>query len=374
MNQIQLAIILLIVGAIIVVIGYHLYQENKFQKTIDKNFNHFGADALNDSSSIVFDNKQQATSSSSRDIVVDIQNPVAIQAEINFDLTAAEDADRVEIQKLKEKFVKYDQIEFPYQNIQNSSCSHIVDIVFDKSVKVKVFPELSQFTGKNIRYFILEKGFWNIYERNKKYIADGFKVVVDLVDNDGAIYSLQLTNIYNELINFSNYHKGYIRQNNSEDKIQYIQSQIKNISQVELELELFMINKVPAPYNVLASFFADKGFVEKNWTFQYIIDGSVAFYIADESGHQFNPNSDYRIFSIHAKLHHSKDPKLVIARIFDFAEDYMQNFESRLLTNNKIVMSDKDYSALDRQVKNYISMCERLKIDLGSELLLKLYP
>lgn len=367
MNQVQLAIILIIVGAIIIIIGNHIYQEHKFKKNIDLGFNNSGNN-VPENNSIVFDNKNPIQINDTRDIE---KNDMF---DIDLDLTLNEDISKVEEEQLKKHFANYDSVLFQFDSKINKTCQHIIDITFLNTAKIKMFPELSQFTGKAIQYFILEKGVWHVYDKSRKHNADGVKIVVDLVDSEGVIYPLQLSNIYGELAKFANYHKGFVREEDSGSKISYIQEQIKHISSAQLELELFMVNKVDIPFSVLASFLTEKGFVENDYSFQYIIDDKVAFYLLDESGAQFNPSSEYRLFSVNAKLHHTKNPKLVVDRIFDFAEDYMQNFEARLLTSNKIVMSDKDYNTLERQIRNYVSSCERLKIELASDVIMKLYP
>lgn len=370
MNQIQLAIILIIVGAIIIIIGNHIYQEHKFKKNIDLGFNNSNNDVLEKNKNVVFDNKDLVQTKNVRDI-----EPVeTLNIDLDLSIVQSEEISDKENEQLNKHFINYDSVPFQFDSKINKTCQHIIDITFINTAKIKMFPELSQFTGKLIQYFILEKGVWNVYDRSKKHNADGVKIVLDLVDNEGVIYPLQLSNIYDELIKFADYHKGFVREENSLKKITYIQGQIKNISSVQLELELFMVNKVNLPFKVLASFLSEKGFIENNYTFQYIVDGKVAFYLLDESGAQFNPESEYRLFSINAKLHHTKNPKIVVDKIFDFAEDYMKSFEARLLTSNKIVLLDKDYIALERQIKNYVSTCERLKIDLASDVVMKLYP
>ncbi|MDD3267425.1 MAG: hypothetical protein PHC75_09650 [Burkholderiales bacterium] len=365
MNQVQLAIILIIVGAIIIIIGNHIYQEHKFKKSIDLGFNNSNNDTI-ENNSMIFENKEPIQVNNVRDI--------EDKDMFDIDLNLNEDDSKVENEHVQKAFAHYDSVQFQFDSKINKICQHIIDITFSNTAKIKMFPELSQFTGKAIQYFILEKGNWHTYDRSKKHNADGVKIVLDLVDSEGVIYPLQLSNIYNELAKFADYHKGFIREEDSAQKITYIQEQIKHISSAQLELELFMVNKVDIPFRVLSAYLINKGFIENNYSFQYIIDGKVAFYLLDENGSQFNPSSEYRLFSINSKLHHTKTPKVVIDKIFDFAEDYMQNFEARLLTNNKIVMSDKDYNMLERQIKNYMATCERLKIDLASDIIMKLYP
>jgi uncharacterized protein YneF (UPF0154 family) len=48
MNQIQIAIIGVVACIVLVIIGYYIYQENKFKKMIENNFNQATGDALND--------------------------------------------------------------------------------------------------------------------------------------------------------------------------------------------------------------------------------------------------------------------------------------------------------------------------------------
>ena len=47
MNQVQLAIVGLVAVIVLVIIGYYIYQENKFKKIVEKNFNQSTNDVLN---------------------------------------------------------------------------------------------------------------------------------------------------------------------------------------------------------------------------------------------------------------------------------------------------------------------------------------
>lgn len=379
MNNIQLSIIGVIVGVIVLIIAYHLYQENKFKKRVDSNFNQATNDALQESSSLIFENQQPEHMSlaiNNRDVIEKIDLPKIVNSdtkdiqvnEFNFDNNIRIDTE------IDSKFVKYDQITFPYQQQISDAYHHVIDIYFTKPAKIKMFPDLSQFSSKSIQYFILDKNGWAIFERNKKYLAEGVKVVVDLVDTEGCIYPLQVANIFNELNMFANHHQANIRQRDCELEIRRIQQQLKNLSSAVLELELFMVNKETLGYNELSKYFLSNGFVNNRGVFELRSNNSTMLYVANEDGARFEESGSYRIFSINSKLHHQENPMQAMNKIFDVAEHYMQYFESRLLTSNKLVMSERDFSTLERQVSSYINNCKRQGITLGSELIARVYP
>lgn len=379
MNQLQLAIVGVIVGIIVIIIAYHFYQEHKFKKNIDMNFNRSSNDALQNDNGLVFENQQHEQQNKiftpfERDVTVNDN----LAVENNFLATEKEDKPIVKTvlvdNQIDDKFVDYDAIQFDEFYSFNYDYKHVVDIKFAKPTKIKLFPDLGQYTTKKIHYFILEKNVWLHFERNKKYLAEGVKIIVDLVDSEGCIYPLQLNNIYNELSKFATHHNAIIREQDSELKIRKIQQQLKNLSQSVLELELFMVNKENLSYRELAKYFVGSGFIERNGFFEYCENNKVVCYIASEEGKRLDVNGTYRLFSFNAKLHHQEEPMYAVNKIFDIAEDYMQHFESRLLTSNKMLMSERDYNALERQINHYISGCKRQNIVLGSELLRIVHP
>ena len=63
MNETQIAIIGLVAVIVITIIGYYLYQENKFKKMVEKNFNQSTNDVLEQDQGVVFEN--QATNQKS---------------------------------------------------------------------------------------------------------------------------------------------------------------------------------------------------------------------------------------------------------------------------------------------------------------------
>lgn len=165
-----------------------------------------------------------------------------------------------------------------------------------------------------------------------------------------------------------------IRQSDSELEIRRIQQQLRTMKDVELELELFMINREATDFRHLSKYFNGNSFVFCNGFFEYKDHDETLFYLADENGKQLNELSSYKVLAIISKLHHQNNPLGAIDKIFGFAEHYMQYFESRLLTTNKMVMTEKEYNALEKQVNNYINSCKRQGVELGSALVKKVFP
>ena len=377
MNQIQIAIIGVVACIVLIIIGYYIYQENKFKKMIENNFNQATGDALNDSQGVVFENqaenKRSSFETSHKDLELKQVETKLEQKEINFDPLL--DTPPNESISPNAKFNKFDQVEFPFVDKVSLNLDHVVDICFEGVAKLKMLPDISQFTAKSATYYILEKNLqWRLFERGKKYVASGVRLVVNLVDSEGVMSELQLINIFNELAKFALHHEGHIRQTDSELELRKIQQQLKQVANSELELGLYMVNKDAVEFRHLSKYFVNNGFRSSNGIFEYVVDGKVYFDIRDENSKPLNELGNYRTFSINSKLHHYVNPMDAIDKIFDFAEIYMQYFESRLLTTNKLVMTEKDFVALEKQVTNYINTCKRQNIQLGSELILRVLP
>ncbi len=378
MNQVQIAIIALVAVIVLGIVVYYIYQENKFKKIIENNFNQRADDVIHEERGLVFENQQEdlpnSFQASKKDKPLMVQELEINEDDLKFDPLL----DDVRINDKSEQnssFNHFDQVQFSYANNINPELDHVIDIVFDKPVKVKAIPEISQYSSKNHVYFLLEKGGnWSIYERGKKYTIEGIKLLINLVDPEGVISELQINNIYNELAKFTLHHDGHIRQTDSELKIRRIQQQLKSLSNIELELGLYMVNKDELSFRNLAKYFESNGFNNNNGVFEYYTNAKIVFSVCDEHGKPFDPKGVYRLFSINSKLHHLENPILAIEKIFDFAEHYMQYFESRLLTTNKLVLSERDYHALEKQVNAYIATAKRQGATLGSSLIKRVLP
>lgn len=379
MNETQIAIIGLVAIIVLAIIGYYLYQENKFKKMVEKNFNQATNDVLEHEQGVVFENQATNQKSSFQSSERSVE---AIQIETNVELPATANLDPlldgpIEINNPQNDslFAKYEERKFPYADKISAEFDHVIDIYFAKPVKIKALPEIAQFTNKTLQIYILEKNLgWSLYERAKKYQADGIKVISNIIDSDGLATSLQLNNLYNELSSFASRNNGIIRQNDLELELRRIQQQLKHVFDIQLELELFLLNKESVEVRQLDKYFINSGFTNWNGVYKYSLNGKTIFEIRDENGKPLNESANYQVLSIFAKLHHHADPLEVINEIFDFAENYMQYFESRMLSTNRMLMTEKEFSALDKQVKNYINQCNRKGLSLGSEIILRVLP
>lgn len=379
MNQVQVAIIALVAVVVVSILIYYIYQENKFKKMIEKNFNQATNDVLNEEHGIVLEGASpddtKPFSSSVKDEEPDLilVETKLTQKEINFDPIF--DKSPKNNVAVNSEFASFDAHEFPYSNKLNPELDHVVDIYFAKPVKIKALPDINQFTAKRSLYFILDKdSSWNKFERGNKYVVSGIKLLVDLVDSEGIVSDLQLTNIYNELEKFARHHDGVIRQLDSELTIRKLQYQMKTLANSQMELKLFIINKDMLEFRHFAKYFTNNGFINNHGVFEMVVDNKVIFNIQDENSQPFSELLNYSLFSINTKLHHQEDPMVVVNKIFDFAEHYMQYFESRLLNSNKHVVNEKEYLTLERQINSYTHSCKRQGILLGSDLVIRGFP
>lgn len=380
MNQVQLAIVGLVAVIVLAIIGYYIYQENKFKRMVEKNFNQSTNDVLDQEKGVVFENQAENNLSSFQTSERSVE---FVQVETKTGKTA-ESADfdalldgPIEVANpvLDSLFAKYEEKIFPYAGQVSAEFDHVIDIYFPKTIKLKALPEVAQFTNKTIHIYVLEKNVgWSLYERGKKYQVDGIKVVSNIIDCDGLVTSLQLNNIYNEFNSFASRNEGIIRQNDLELELRRIQQQVKHLSDVQLELELFILNKEPVEIRQLDKFLISSGFTNWNGVYKYSLNGKKVFEIRDEKGNPLNESGSHQILSILSKLHHQENPLDAISEIFDFAENYMKYFESRMLSTNRMLMTEKEFTALDRQVKNYINQCNRKGLTLGSEIILRVLP
>lgn len=375
MNEVQLSIVVIIAVIVLAIIVYYIYQEHKFKKIIEANFNQAADDVIKHDQGLVFENQADeisAFASSYEDKATREQNRLE-QAEMAFDPLLNDS--EVLSQRKDSNFNDYDKQEFPYANIVDRELDHVIDIAFPKAAKIKMLPDISQYITKSYVFFILDKnGSWQIYQAGNKYIIKGLKLVLTLVDNEGVVNDLQLNNIYNELAKFALHHEAHIRQTDSELQIRKLQQQLKSLNNVELELGLYMVNKDKLEFRHLQKYFDSKGFSFSHGYFEKVENGKTLFRIGDEFDKPLQTKSAYQLLSINAKLQHLENPMTAVESLFDFAEDYMQVFESRLLTNNKLVLAEKDYNTLVKQVTSYINSMNRQNVQLGSALIMRVFP
>lgn len=375
MNPIQIAIIAFVVIVILLTLGYYWYDDARFKKKVEDNFNQETKDVLTDKHQPTVLDSIDASKEDYADKI--IQKDVAKAASVSHDPLM--DIPHVEPVHVPEDsveafFVKLDKIEFNFAGEISRELDLVIDLVFEEPRKLKVLPQISQFTHKHHVFYVLDKdNVWQLYEKGKKYVAKSLKLVVQIVDREGVISQAQVENIYNELHKFVINNEGHIRCSDYQSNIIRIQEQIKSLNNIELVLELYFLTREKQRFTELTKFFKENNLVENNGQFDFIEQGSILYSIANETNGALEKNAEYSTLSIVAKLHLHQKPQYVVDNIFDLAERFMAKFESRILTANKQVIGQREYDQLQNFVKNYSDSAEKKHIKLGSPLIRRIF-
>ncbi len=365
MNPIQIAIIAFVVIVILLTLGYYWYDDAKFKKKVENNFNQSTKDILIDENQPTILDGIDASDVHDRVM----HNDKFMQKDIAHEAVAEVPDDSAEA-----FFITQDRLSFPFASDVNDDLDLVIDIVFEQAKKLKILPEITQFTHKHLVYYVLDKdNVWHIFEKGQKYLAQAVKLVVQIIDKEGVISQAQVANIYQELHKFVINNDAHIRCSDYEASITQIQEQIKQLNNIELVLELYILIKAKQSYAQLAGFFKDNGFTENAGQFNYIENNDHLFSIANESQKALEQSAEYSNLSIVAQLHMHEKPLYVVDKIFDFCERFMAVFESRILTSNKQVVGQREYEQLNSFVKNYTESANKKHIRLGSDLIRRIF-
>lgn len=394
-----MAIIAFVVIVILVTLGYYWYDDARFKRKVENNFNQATKDALTDENKItLFDSiDSNLGEHNSKFMQKDVANHVIkndpLLGEVLHKDEHAPKLTRHETlleQSVKEKvapvtlnipedsveafFMKLDQLDFPFADEVNPQLDLVIDIVFEEQKKLKILPEITQFTPKYFVCYIMDKdNLWQVFEKGRKYQVKAIKFVVQLLDAEGVISQAQIENIYNELHKFVIKNDAHIRCSDYETSIRSIQEQIKSLNNIELVLELYLLIKDKVGYVTLSKFFNSNSLIENKGYLNFIEEQHVLYTLADENQMPLAKNREYNMLSITAKLHLHKDPFHVLDKIFDLGEKVMGHFEARLLTTNKQVITQKEYEQLYDYVKRYVDSARKKHIQLGGDLIKRLF-
>jgi hypothetical protein len=376
MNPIQIAIITFVVIVILLTLGYYWYDDARFKKKVENNFNQATKDILTDDNKAMILNGvdsqrvQEHRQFMPKDVVEG--TPTTTDPLMgNHDIYQTDDVPEDSVEAF---FVRLDKIDFIYSGQLNKNLDLIVDIVFEENKKLKILPEIAQFTHKHFVFYLLDKdNQWQVFEKGKKYVAKAIKLVVQIVDKEGVISQAQIANIYQELHKFVLNNDAHIRCSDYEDSITKIQEQIKHIHNIELVLELYLLIRNKQPYNLLAEFFTAHGLVATDGLFSLVENNQILFTIGNESQNVLDTNGEFSTLSIVAQLHLHEKPLHIVDKIFDLCEHFMTKFESRILTSNKQVVGQREYDQLYAFVKNYIDSADKKHIQLGGDLIKRIF-
>ena len=398
MDSLRITVVVAIVVVIFCVIVYYLYQETKFKKMVENSFNQktddvlmqgknnivFGGESLNRGIQVDDDilqkDKLDIFETRVEVEVLDTVDPILANEE-ETKLSKRIDKDELDIFVVKEEqvipadsmeafFAKFDKIEFPFLNELDDSLDLVIDLVLEENIKIKNLCEISQFTQKKFQFYVLDKNnSWLKFEFGKKYVISGLRLIVELVDRDGIINQAQISNMYDILYRFALEHHGHIRCSDYLSDLEKIKNMVNQIEAIELDLNLYLVTQDDISYFDLAKFLSMNNFVAENGVFRYKQDGVPLFEISDENSNEFSKDKNYHLFTITSKMHLQKDPLKTTEEILDFMEIFMNNFESRILTANKLVFGDKEYRALIAYVYDYVKKLEKYDIKIGGTLL-----
>lgn len=395
MNSIQIIIVCGLIALIIFTLAYYWYKEAKFKKLVENNFNQKTGDTILETKAVIFEavNEHIAKPTPDKVIQKDIHkhtkevsddalfasdelnlNNLEIEVTVVVEETpVAHHEDPMPDDSREAFFVNLDKIDFPFSNEINPKLDIIFDIVFEEPQKIKSLPDIAQYAQKQYAIYILEpKAGWIKYEKRGKHTINAIKIKIELVDKDGLINQAQIENIYNQLYSFVLQYHGHIRNSNYHHAITEIQNYLAHLDEIELVLQLYLVLRDATTYNNLHKFLQHEGLKLEDGYFLSTCGDEINFVIADENDQAFKSNQTYSMLSLNASLHFHSDPRMAIDCLFDFAEKFMGAFDSRILSSNKQVFSERDYESLDRHINSYLTNAKKNGLVLGSDIIYRL--
>ena len=180
MDTIQLAIIAVVVALILMTISYYLYQEAKFKKMVENNFNQATHDVIVEENKAFtldgIDAQKQSTGNAilQKDVAIpesalhldplfdmhdnaspsktqDNLPPVDPEIALAFKIPELEEIIHPE-HSVEAFFADIHKVDFPFVNEINPGLDFVVDVGFEEAKKIKVLPEISQFTNKPFKF------------------------------------------------------------------------------------------------------------------------------------------------------------------------------------------------------------------------------
>jgi hypothetical protein len=148
---------------------------------------------------------------------------------------------------------------------------------------------------------------------------------------------------------------------------------MKYMDKIELNLTLFMAMKEYYPYSDIQKYFTSLDLIHNNGILQLCENNQQVFKISAVDNAKFSLENSYNMLQITANLHMQQDPNYAVEKIFDCMEQFMQHYEARLLTSNKHILVQKDYDAILHHVKRHIESAKANGIELGGELIKRLF-
>lgn len=331
MNNIQLAVVLLISAIVCFLIIFYLYKDYLYKKQFIKaNNNNLDNTDLDTESSELMNQDSNVN-----DVVFNIIN---------------ED----------------------YFSFVDPELDLVVDIVFFKNYKLKFLPNISTYQHKFTYYVCIGDSWTEVAHSNGYNNVRAIRLVVSLIHKGDVLTEHRSLRIVQEL-EACFLDKAYFRHNQFENNIDLLNNKVKLYSNVEQYLQLMIITREFLNYQSLASFAERHGIQEVNGKLVMLHEGRKLFEILDENCKPIGPGFNSNLISIIMPLHLQVNPLESFNKVVDFAADFNNFIASRLMISPKQVMNDQFYNSISRNLQRYMDSCKKKNIEIGSPIIARMF-
>jgi hypothetical protein len=349
MYNIQYILLFFFIFLVFLISGYYIYQNYKFKKNVNNSFSKEDKDIIHKENDFIFDTLDSSV----------IKEPQELFPE-----------DSVE-----SKFNLYDKIENKFLKYIDNELDYVIDIIFNQTKSTKLIPDVYQYlNNKKIDIYALDdNNVWHLLTSGLKLKLRGIKYVVNLVDNDGIVNSLQINNLYNELYKFVLLNDAHIRQSNYPELLKNIMSKLKNIKLAKFQVELFLLFKNYINFEQLKLKLEFFNLVYKEGIFYYHENNLILFKIMSENGGIIDNSIETNVLQIVVNFELSKDPLLLLDKILDIYENINNDVEVRLLSSNKFLFTENEYNLLKKQILKFIESIDKFGLKSGDSLISRIF-
>ncbi len=276
------------------------------------------------------------------------------------------------LQNINENDMAFNVIDDNYFNFVDPELDLVVDIVFFKSYKLKFLPNISTYQHHYTYYICVGDSWMPVTHTNGYNNVKAMRLVVSLIHNGTILTEYRALRIVQEL-EACFLDKAYFRHNQFEHNIQSLNNKIKLYANVEQYLHLMIITREFLSHQALSDFADRHGFKNINGRFVMFDDNIKLFEILDENCKPITNDFNANLISIILPLHLQHNPMDSFNKVIDFAADFNNFINSRLMAANKQVMNDQLYNSISRNIQRYIDSCKKKNIELGAPIIARMF-
>lgn len=248
----------------------------------------------------------------------------------------------------------------------------VVDIVFFKNYKLKFLPNISTYQH-NYTYYVCVGDTWQPVNHTNGYNnVKAMRLVVSLIHNGTVLTEHRALRIVQEL-EACFLDKAYFRHNQFKNNIESLTNKVKLYSNIEQYLHLMIVTREFLNYQSLVDFAERHGFQNINGRLVMTEGNNKVFEILDENCKPITSSFNANLISIILPLHLQSNPMDSFNKVIDFAADFNNFINSRLMASNKQVMNDQLYNSISRNIQRYIDSCRKKNIELGAPIIVRMF-